>query len=70
MSFRNLALDQYKSTTDMLLQTEIDLIDAESQYQMMEAEAQATSGKLLNQNSEELWKRIQEDSSRSGGRPR
>ena len=45
----------------MLLQTEIDLIDAESRYQLMETEAQATSGNLANQNSEELRKRIEDE---------
>jgi succinoglycan biosynthesis transport protein ExoP len=60
-AFETLALDQYKNTTNLLLQTEIDLIDAESRYQMLEAEAQATSGNLANQNSEELKQRIMEE---------
>jgi succinoglycan biosynthesis transport protein ExoP len=61
-AFETLALDQYKSTTNLLLQTEIDLLDAESRYQpMLEAEAQATPENLANQNSEELQKRIEED---------
>ena len=59
-AFETLAYDQYKRTTDLLLQTEIDLIDAESRYQMLADEAQATSGNVANQNSEELWKRIKE----------
>jgi polysaccharide biosynthesis transport protein len=60
-AFETLAYDQYKRTTDQLLQTELDLIDAESRYQMLEAEAQATSGNLANQNNEELQKRIEEE---------
>jgi len=63
-AFETLAYDQYKRTTDLLLQTEIDLIDAQSRYQMLEAEAQATPGNLANQNSAELQKRI-EDSFKS-----
>jgi succinoglycan biosynthesis transport protein ExoP len=60
-AFETLAYDQYKRTTDLLLQTEIDLIDSESRYQMLEVEAQATSGNLADQNSEELWNRIKEE---------
>ena len=60
-AFETLAYDQYKRTTDQLLQTEIDLIDAEARYQMLESEAQAASGNSANPNSEELWNRIREE---------
>jgi capsular exopolysaccharide synthesis family protein len=60
--FDKLSLDQYRRTNDQLLQTELDLMEARSRLQTLQAESQVNSELARNEvDKQQLRKRIEEE---------